>query len=127
MSVGTGSIWWECVRPKSSGWKSCWRTPQIKLSVVASDIFGVSGREMMAALIGGQTNPKALAQLARGRLRAKISQLEEAFTGHFTDHHAMLLTKMLARIDALDADIAELDAELEKMIAPFHRSGGAPG
>jgi transposase len=92
---------------------------QIKLSVVASDIFGVSGREMMAALIGGQTNPKALAQLARGRLRAKISQLEEAFTGHFTDHHAMLLTKMLARIDALDADIAELDAELEKMIAPF--------
>jgi transposase len=92
---------------------------QIKLSVVASDIFGVSGREMMAALIGGQTNPKVLAQLARGRMRAKISQLEDAFTGHFTDHHAMLLTKMLARIDALDADIAELDTELEKMIAPF--------
>ncbi|HEX8932623.1 MAG TPA: IS110 family transposase, partial [Pseudonocardiaceae bacterium] len=92
---------------------------QIKLSVVASDIFGVSGREMMAALTGGQTNPKALAQLARGRMRAKLDALEEAFTGHFTDHHAMLLTKMLARIDALDADIAELDAAIEEMIAPF--------
>jgi transposase len=92
---------------------------QIKLSVVTSDIFGVSGRQMMAALIGGQANPKALAQLARGRLRAKITQLEEAFTGHFTDHHALLLTKMLARIDSLDADIAELDAAIEEMIAPF--------
>jgi transposase len=68
---------------------------QITLSVVASDIFGVSGREMMAALIGGQTNPKALAQLAHGRMRAKITQLEEAFTGHVTDHHRLLLTKML--------------------------------
>ncbi len=69
---------------------------QIKLSVVASDIFGVSGREMLAALIGGQTNPQALARLARGRLRAKIGALDEAFTGHFTDHHALLLSKMLA-------------------------------
>jgi transposase len=92
---------------------------QIKLSVVASDIFGVSGREMLAALIGGQTNPQALAQLARGRMRAKISQLEEAFTGHFTDHHAVLLTKMLARIDALDADITDLDTAIEEMISPF--------
>jgi transposase len=92
---------------------------QIKLSVVASDIFGVSGREMMAALIGGQTNPKVLAQLARGRMRAKITQLEEAFTGHFTDHHRLLLTKMLARIDALDADIAELESTIEELVAPF--------
>ena len=92
---------------------------QIKLSVVASDIFGVSGRQMMAALIGGQTNPTVLARLARGRMRAKITQLEEAFTGHFTDHHALLLTKMLARIDALDADIAELDTTIGEMIVPF--------
>jgi hypothetical protein len=68
------------------------------------------------ALIGGQTNPKVLAQ---GRMRAKINQLEEAFTGHFTDHHALLLSKMLARIDALDADIAELDTTIGEMIAPF--------
>jgi transposase len=92
---------------------------QIKLSVVASDIFGVSGRQMMAALLGGQTNPKALAQLARGRMRAKIGALEEAFTGHFTDHHRLLLRKMLARIDGLDADIAELDTAIGEMIAPF--------
>ena len=92
---------------------------QITLSVVASDIFGVSGRQMMAALIGGQTNPTALARLARGRMRAKITQLEEAFTGHFTDHHRLLLTKMLARIDALDADIAELDTTIGEMIVPF--------
>ena len=92
---------------------------QIKLSVVASDIFGVSGREMMAALVRGQINPKALAQLARGRLRAKLGVLEEAFTGHFTDHHAFLLGTMLARIDALDADIAAIDAKIEEIIAPF--------
>jgi transposase len=92
---------------------------QIKLSVVASDIFGVSGRQMMAALIGGQTNPKVLARLARGRLRARIGMLEEAFTGHFTDHHRLLLAKMLARIEGLDADIAELDASIEEMVAPF--------
>jgi transposase len=92
---------------------------QIKLSVVASDIFGVSGREMMAALVGGQTNPKVLARLARGQLRAKIGALEEAFTGYFTDHHRFLLGKMLAWIEALDADIAELDAILGELIAPF--------
>jgi transposase len=91
----------------------------IKLSVVASDIFGKSGRAMMASLIAGQRDPKVLAQLARTRLRAKISALEEAFTGHFTDHHAFLLAKMLARVDAIDADIAELDARIEEMIAPF--------
>ena len=92
---------------------------QIKLSVVASDIFGVSGREMMAALVAGQTNPKVLARLARGRMRVKIGALEEAFTGHFTDHHAFLLGAMLARIDALDADIAALEAKIEEMVAPF--------
>ena len=92
---------------------------QIKLSVVASDIFGVSGREMMKALIGGQRDPKVLAAMARGRMRAKKAQLEEAFTGYFTDHHRLLLTKMLARIDALSADIAELETVIEEMIAPF--------
>ena len=92
---------------------------QIKLSVVASDIFGVSGRAMLAALIAGERDPKALAQLARGRMRAKRSVLEEAFTGFFTDHHGFLLAKMVARVDALDADIAELDGKLEELIVPF--------
>jgi len=92
---------------------------QIKLSVVASDIFGVSGREMMAALIGGERNPQVLAQMARSRMRTKIPQLEEAFVGYFTDHHEFLLTKMLARIDALDAGIADLDTKIEAQLAPF--------
>jgi transposase len=91
----------------------------IKLSVVATDIFGVSGRAMMAALIAGQRDPRALAQLARARMRAKITALEEAFTGHFTDHHAFLLGKMLGRVDGISADIAELDAKIEELIAPF--------
>jgi transposase len=92
---------------------------QIKLSVVASDIFGVSGRDMMAALIAGERDPKVLAQLARRRMRAKIGQLEEAFTGHFTDHHAFLLAKMLSRVEAISADIADIDAKIEELIAPF--------
>jgi len=92
---------------------------QIKLSVVASDIFGVSGRAMLAALIGGERDPKVLAQLARSRLRGKLGQLEEAFTGRFSDHHAFLLETMLARIDQASADIAELDRKTWAEIAPF--------
>ena len=92
---------------------------QIKLSVVATDIFGVSGRDMMAALVAGERNPKVLAQLARRTLRKKITLLEEAFTGHFTDHHAFLLGKMLARVDAISGDIAALDTRIEEQIAPF--------
>ena len=92
---------------------------QIKLSVVASDIFGVSGRDMMAAMIGGQRDPKVLAQLARSRMRVKIPALEEAFVGYFTDHHRFLLTKMLARIDQLSADITDLDTQIEADLAPF--------
>jgi transposase len=92
---------------------------QIKLSVVASDIFGVSGRAMLAALIAGERNPKTLVALARARMRAKVGALEEAFTGHFSDHHAFLLAKMLTRIDALTADIAELDARIEELLAPY--------
>jgi transposase len=92
---------------------------QIKLSVVASDIFGVSGRAMLAALIAGERDPKALAQLARTRLRAKRSQLEEAFCGLFSDHHAFLLARMLSRIDQASADIAELEAKIDQELAPF--------
>lgn len=91
----------------------------IKLSVVASDIFGVSGRAMMAALIAGERDPKVLAQLARSRMRTKIGRLEEAFNGHFDDHHRFLLARMLDRIDAIDADIAAVDEQIEAHLAPF--------
>jgi transposase len=92
---------------------------QIKLSVVASDIFGVSGRDMMNALVAGQRDPAVLAQLARSRMRAKIPDLAEAFVGRFSDHHAFLLATMLAHIDALDGDIAAVEARMEDLLAPF--------
>ena len=92
---------------------------QIKLTTVATDIFGPSGRDMLAALIGGERDPKVLAQFARRRLRAKLAALEEAFTGRFTEHHAFLLVRMLARIDGIDDDIAGLDAAITTEIAPF--------
>lgn len=91
----------------------------IKLSVVVSDIFGVSGREMMAALIAGEQDPKVLAQMARTRMRGKIPELEEAFTGHFDTHHRFLLSRMLGRIDQTDEDIAAIDAQIEEHLAPF--------
>jgi transposase len=95
----------------------------LKVSVVASDIFGVSGRAMMTALIGGERDPKALAELARTRMRTKIPQLEEAFAGlrlgTFDDHHRFLLARMLARVDAVDADIAAVDTQIGQHLAPF--------
>jgi len=92
---------------------------QIKLSVVVSDIFGMSGRDMLAALIAGQRDPKVLAQFARGRMRAKLTVLEEAFTGRFNDHHGFLLAKMLARIDTISADLVDIDARIDAEMAPF--------
>jgi transposase len=91
----------------------------IKLSSVVADIFGVSGRDMLAALVAGERDPKVLAQLARRSMRAKIAVLEEAFTGHFTGHHAFLLGTMLRRVDAISADIATLDARIAEQAAPL--------
>ncbi len=91
----------------------------IKLSVVATDIFGVSGRQMMAALVAGERNPVVLAEMARSVLRRKIPALREAFTGHFDDHHAFLLEQMLGRIDGLDADITRVEDQIETLIVPF--------
>ena len=91
--------------------------------MVASDIFGISGRAMMAALIAGERDPKRLADLAKARMRAKIGLPQEAFAGlpagGFDDHHRLLLERMLGRVDAIDADIAVLDAEIEAHLAPF--------
>jgi transposase len=95
----------------------------VKVSVVASDIFGVSGRAMLSAMIAGERDPQVLAEMALGRMRPKIGLLEEAFAGlrlgTFDDHHRFLLARMLARIDAVDADIAALDTQLEEHLAPF--------
>jgi transposase len=91
---------------------------QIKLSAVVSDMFGVSGRRMLEALIAGERDPKVLAQMAHGRMRSKISILEEALTGHFGDHHGYLLRMMLDRIDALGGQIDQLTGRIEQLIAP---------
>lgn len=91
----------------------------IKLSAVASDILGVSGREMLEALIAGQDDPAALADLAKRRLRSKIPALTEALTGRFTEHHAFLTRVHLDLIDRHTAAISTLTARIEVMIEPF--------
>jgi transposase len=92
---------------------------QIKLSAVISDIFGVSGREMLEALIAGQRDPWVLAGLARTSMRGKKSVLAEALTGHFRDHHGYLLRMMPGRADALTAQAEALTGRIEEAIAPF--------
>jgi transposase len=92
---------------------------QIKLSSVISDIFGVSGREMLAALIAGQRSPRILAQMSRGTMRSKVAVLEEALTGHFEDHHGFLLKAMLDHVDALTSQVEAVSARIEAVIAPF--------
>ena len=91
----------------------------IKVSVVVSDVFGVSGRAMMAALIGGERDPHVLADLARGSMRRKVPALVEAFTGRFNAHHGFLLSRMLAHVEAIDADIAAVEARIDEHILPF--------
>jgi transposase len=93
----------------------------IKLSSVLSDLHGVTGRDIMDHLIGGERNPKVLAQLARAAARRKITELEAALEGaeFFTGAHAALLKTMLARIDRVTADIAALSEVIETLLAPY--------
>ena len=91
----------------------------IKLSSVASDICGVSGRAMLAALIGGERDPATLADLAKRRMRSKIPELTEALTGRFADHHAFLARLHLDLIDGHTTAIDELTARIEVVIQPF--------
>lgn len=91
----------------------------IKLSSVATDITGVSGRAMLEALIAGQRDPAELAQLARRRLRSKIPALTEALTGRFAEHHAFLARLHLDLIDQHSRAVEELTARIEVVIQPF--------
>jgi transposase len=91
----------------------------IKLSVVATDILGVSGRAMLGALIDGERDVEILADLARGRMRPKIPDLQQAMVGRFGPHHAFLCRMHLDRIDALDRDITALSQRIEAVMAPF--------
>ena len=89
----------------------------IKLSTVASDIMGASGRDMIEALIVGQRDPKVLAELAKGRMRGKRAALVQALTGRFDDHHAELARVLLDHIDALTTQTDRLTARIEEPIA----------
>jgi transposase len=89
----------------------------IKLSTVATDIMGVSGRAMIEALIAGQRDPAVLAELARGRMRSKRAALVQALTGRFDDHHAELARMLLDQIDALTAQINHLTTRIDQLIA----------
>jgi transposase len=88
----------------------------IKLSTVASDIFGVSGRAMLEALIAGRRDPHQLADLARGKLRVKQTALVEALTGRFDDHHAEIARMLLDQVDTLQAQIDRITARLDQLI-----------
>src|SRR6266511_991045 len=89
----------------------------IKLSTVASDILGVSARAMLDALIAGERDPEALAELARGRMRGKRAALVEALTGRFDDHHAELAQMLLDEIDALTLKAETLTVRIDQLIA----------
>ena len=91
----------------------------IKLSAVASDILGVSGRQMLEALIAGNHDPASMADLAKRRLRSKIPELTEALTGRFSEHHAFLARVHLDLIDRHTDAIDTLTARIEVMIEPF--------
>lgn len=91
----------------------------IKLGSVASNVLGVSGREMIEQIIAGQDDPASLAQLARGRLREKIDELERALKGHVRETHRTLLKMHLEHIDELNAKIEALSEEIERLLIPF--------
>jgi transposase len=91
----------------------------VKLSSVASDILGVSGRDMLEALVGGSRDPEVLAELARGRLRTKIPLLQSALTGRFGPNHALLVGEILAHLDYIDESLQRLQVGIDELIAPF--------
>jgi transposase len=94
----------------------------IKLDCVVSDITGTSARRMLSALIDGERDPLVLAELALGRMRPKVPDLQQALVGNFNEHHARLCSKMLAHIDDLTATITELTTEIDNEIRPFHHT-----
>lgn len=91
----------------------------IKLSTVATDVMGASGRAMLEALLQGTTDPLVLADLAKGKLRKKLPALREALAGRFRPQHRFLIGQILAKVDFLDDTIATLTEEIDRVVAPF--------
>jgi transposase len=91
----------------------------VKLDSVATDVLGASGRAMLSALVAGERDPEVLAELARGRLRAKLPQLRQALRGRFGGHHALLVRLAVAHLEQLEWSIAELDTHIDRVLGPF--------
>src|SRR5215467_15244376 len=125
--TSTRSRWWlRSSPPKAAGSRPsrprpgrCWRGPTSKLANVAADVLGVSGRAMLEGLIEGQQGNAELAHLARGRMKSKQRQLEEALEGSFGPHQRWMLRHHLDLIDFHDAKLKELDAEVAERMRPF--------
>jgi len=94
-------------------------TANIKLGSVATDVFGVSGRAMLRALIEGEAAPEAMAELAQGRLRRKRAELVRALEGHVEEHHRFLLAMQLQRVEATERDIEQLDVRIAEKLIPY--------
>ncbi len=103
----------------------------IKLSSVASDVMGASGRDMIRALINGQEDPVVLADLARKRLRAKIPELREALKGGVREHHRFMLQQLMMQVEMLEGQIASFESRMESMMGEdqekIDRLKGIPG
>lgn len=97
----------------------------IKLASVASDVMGVSGREMMAALVAGETDPGVMAELAKGRLRNKMALLEKALTGVVSPHHRFMLAQHLSHIDFLDEQIERVSSEIGQRVEGMSQTGSS--
>jgi transposase len=91
----------------------------VKLASVATDVFGTSGRLMLRALIEGKATPQEMAELSKRKLRSKIPQLELALEGKLEEHHRFLLKLQLDRVEAVEADLAILEAQLQKRLQPY--------
>jgi transposase len=94
----------------------------LKLASVASNALGVSGRQILEAIIAGEENAEQLAKLARGRLRNKIPELAQALEGRVRDHHRFLLAEYLDEWEVLGQRIARMEAEIDKQIRPFEQA-----
>ena len=91
----------------------------IKLDSVASDALGISGRDMILALVAGRNDPAELAELARGRLRAKRPELEQALEGQVTAHHRFLLQELMRQLTFLEEQVARFEEQIERHMVPF--------
>ena len=93
----------------------------VKLASVASDVPGVSGRQILRAMLDGQQSPAQMAELAKGMLRRKIPALAEALRGGVTDHHRFMLRQLLEQVEGAERQVAAFDARIEQVMTPLER------